>query len=261
MGLSGCQRGCCDKWNNPGLLLTPLLRMMIPAHGDAPWAYVPDLLLIHPAVWTRLEVLVTSNNTQLLGPPWTRDSIYNKAVTFNALGNGILICFVKNSTNDGCISVFPQMWMKKASQTVTQIINIGMPKHYKGFAPDPYELQPCGSVPTEDVEQALNKVISWEECFNQPPMWFNVSNIMQIIDWAGNQSDIGQKEMFIGFWQLETGHFQRHIWKLTVSLYKVILVTDKIETGSGFQTSVSARNLFLIGHVKITSVFFFFYNI
>ena len=35
MGLSGCQRGCCDKWNNPGLLLTPLLRMMIPAHGDA----------------------------------------------------------------------------------------------------------------------------------------------------------------------------------------------------------------------------------
>ena len=60
--------------------------------------------------------------------------------------------------------------------------------------------------------------------------------------------------MFIGFWQLETGHFQRHIWKLTVSLYKVILVTDKIETGSGFQTSVSARNLFLIGHVKIPFV-------
>ena len=85
---------------------------------------------------------------------------------------------------------------------------------------------------------------------------------MQIIDWAGNQSDIGQKEMFIGFWQLETGHFQRHIWKLTVSLYKVILVTDKIETGSGFKKSVIARNIFLIGHDKITSVFFFFfYNI
>jgi hypothetical protein len=63
MGLSGCQRGCCDKWNNPGLLLTPLLRMMIPAHGDAPWAYVPDLLLIYPAVWTGPEVLVTRLGT------------------------------------------------------------------------------------------------------------------------------------------------------------------------------------------------------
>ena len=68
--------------------------------------------------------------------------------------------------------------------------------------------------------------------------------------------------MFIGFWQLETGHFQRHIWKLTVSLYKVILVTDKIETGSGFQTSVSAcvkaANLLLMGYIKIAC---FFYNI
>jgi hypothetical protein len=86
MGLSGCQRGWCSKWHNPMLLLIPLLMMMFPALGEAHWAYVPDLLLIHPAVWTRLEVLVTSNNTQLLGPPWTRDSIYNKAVTFNAFG-------------------------------------------------------------------------------------------------------------------------------------------------------------------------------
>ena len=121
------------------LLLIPLLMTMTPAQTEVHWAYVPDLLLIHPAVWTRLEVLVTSNNTQLLGPPWTRDSIYNKAVTFNALGDGIPVCFVKNSTNDGCISVFPQTWKKKVSQTITQSIEIGMHKHYKGLAPDPHE--------------------------------------------------------------------------------------------------------------------------
>jgi hypothetical protein len=34
MGLGGCQRGWCDKWNNPTLLLIPLLMMMTPAHGE-----------------------------------------------------------------------------------------------------------------------------------------------------------------------------------------------------------------------------------
>lgn len=147
-------------------------------------------------------------------------------MTFNAFGDGIPVCFVKNSTSDGCISVFPQTWKRKVSQTITQIIKIGMPKCYKGVALDPHELRPCGSVPTEEVEQAFNKVINWKECFNQPPMWFNVSNKMRIIDWAGNQSNIGQKEMSIGLWQSETGHLQRHIYKLAVALYKVALVIE-----------------------------------
>jgi hypothetical protein len=51
-------------------LLTPLLMMMIPAHGEVHWAYDPDPPLIHPAVWSRLEILVTSDNTQLLVSPW-----------------------------------------------------------------------------------------------------------------------------------------------------------------------------------------------
>jgi hypothetical protein len=131
LGLIGCQKGRYNKWNNSMLLPIPLLMVTIPAHSEVHWAYVPDPPLIHPAVWTTPEILVTSNNTQLLGPPWTRESIYNKTVTFNALGDGIPVCFVKNSTNDGCISVFLQSWKKKVSQTVTQIINIGMPK--QGF--------------------------------------------------------------------------------------------------------------------------------
>lgn len=65
-------------------------------------------------------------NTQLLGSPWTGESIYNKSVTFNAFGDGIPVCLVKNSTNDECISVFPQTWKKKVLQA--HIIEIGMPK-------------------------------------------------------------------------------------------------------------------------------------
>ena len=93
----------------------------------------------------------------------------------------------------GIFQCFLKLGEKKISQTITQSIKIDMPKHYKGFAPDPYELQPCGSVPTEDVEQALNKVISWEECFNQPPMWFNVSNIIQLLIGQGISQTLTKK--------------------------------------------------------------------
>jgi len=89
-------------------------------------------------------------------------------------------------------------------------------------------------------------------------MWYNASNNMQIIDWAGSQSNIGQKERSTDLWQPEAGHFQWHIRKLPAALYEVMLAIDKIGTGSGLQTSVSARakapNRLLIGHVKFTFV-------
>ena len=161
LGLRGCQNALYNKsnnhmflQNNPMFLLIPLQMLMITAHGEFYWAYVSDSPLIYAAVCSRLEILKISNNTQILGCPSLPigEPIYNKTVTFNAFGNGIPVCFVKNSTNDGCISVFPQTWKKKFSQTITQVIEKDMPKHNKGVAPDPHELQPCGSVPTENVE-------------------------------------------------------------------------------------------------------------
>jgi hypothetical protein len=128
-----------QQMEHPTFLLIPLMMMAIPAQGEVHWAYVPDPPLIHPAVWSRPEILLTSNNTQLLGSPWPGEPIYNKTMTFNAFGDRVPVCFVKNSTNDGCISVFPQTWKKKVSQTITQSIEIGMHKHYKGLAPDPHE--------------------------------------------------------------------------------------------------------------------------
>ena len=65
-------------------------------------------------------------------------------------------------------------------------------------------------------------------------------------------------EMTVFIWKAGSGHFQRHIWKWAAVLYDVMLAIDKIGTGYGFQTSVSAcvkaPNLLLIGHVKITFV-------
>ena len=80
----------------------------------------------------------------------------------------------------GVFQCFLKLGEKKISQTITQSIKIDMPKHYKGFATDLHEIQPCSSVPIENVELAFNKVIRWNECFNQPLGSFNVSNKMWI---------------------------------------------------------------------------------
>ena len=61
-------------------------------------------------------------------------------MTFNAFGDGIPVCFVKNSINDECVSVFPQTWKKNNSQTATQTIEIGIYKYYEKFAPDHPEI-------------------------------------------------------------------------------------------------------------------------
>ena len=61
-------------------------------------------------------------------------------MTFNAFDDGTPVCFVKNSMNDGCVSVFTQIWKKNVSQTVTQSTEMGMPKHYEGSTPDPHEI-------------------------------------------------------------------------------------------------------------------------
>lgn len=56
---------------------------------------------------------------KLLGSPWTGESTYNKTTTFNAFGDGIAVrFFVKNSTKDGCVSVFTQIWKENVSQSI-----------------------------------------------------------------------------------------------------------------------------------------------
>ena len=71
------------------------------------------------------------------------------------------------------------------------------------------------------MELAFNKTAGWGGCYHHPPMWINVSSNMQIIDWAGNQSNIGQ-EMSTGLLQSDSDNFQRHIWKLAAALYEVV---------------------------------------
>jgi hypothetical protein len=109
------KKGQGREWDlvTPLLMMMMMTTMMIPAHNEVHWAYVPDPSQIHPSVWSTLEILMNSDNTQLLGSPWTGESIYNKTMTFTAFDEGIPGCIVKNSINDGYISVFPQTWRKK----------------------------------------------------------------------------------------------------------------------------------------------------
>jgi hypothetical protein len=49
------------------------------------------------------------------------------------------------------------------------------------------------------------------------------------MDWSGNQSNIGQKEMTVGIWRAGSGHYKRHIWELAPALYDVTFIVDKNE--------------------------------
>ena len=74
-----------------------------------------------------------------------------------------------------------------------------------------------------------------------------------VMDWSGNQSNIGQKEMTVGIWRANSGKFQRHIWKLAAVLYDVTFAVDKNGAGSGVKVNVAScitpPNLLLIGKV------------
>lgn len=83
-----------------------------------------------------------------------------------------------------------------------------MPKYYEDVARFSRGIQPFGSELMEKVELAFKKTIRWKECYNWPQVWINVSNNTGIIDWAGNESNIRQKEMSTGLWQSDSGHFQ-----------------------------------------------------
>ena len=73
------------------------------------------------------------------------------------------------------------------------------------------------------------------------------------MDWSGNQSNIGQKEMTVGIWRANSGKFQRHIWKLAAALYDVVFAMDKNGTCSGVIVNITScitpPNLLLIGNV------------
>jgi hypothetical protein len=67
------------------------------------------------------------------------------------MGLGLPICFTRNSTSAGCVSVDPQTRKKNVFKTVVQIIKIGMPVSQTGQAALPQAFRPCG---TETVETA-----------------------------------------------------------------------------------------------------------
>ena len=71
---------------------------------------------------------MTSNNTQLLGLPWSESKKYFKSVSYTAMGQELPISFTRNIINAGCVSVHPQIWKKNISKTVVQIpVKVGMP--------------------------------------------------------------------------------------------------------------------------------------
>jgi hypothetical protein len=95
---------------------------------------------------------MTFNNIQLLGFPWSESKKYFKLMNYIATGQGLPICFTRNSTNAGCFSMNPQTWEKNISKTVVQSMKIGMPVSQIGQPALPQAFRPCGTKNAETVE-------------------------------------------------------------------------------------------------------------
>ena len=68
------------------------------------------------------------------------------------MGQGLSICFTRNSTNGGCASLDPQTWVKNnISKTIVQNIKIGMAIFQSGQASLPQVCRPCKIVDMETV--------------------------------------------------------------------------------------------------------------
>jgi hypothetical protein len=98
---------------------------------------------------------VTSNNTQMLRFPWSESKKYFKLVNYIAMGQGLPICFTRNSTNVGCVFVHPQAWKKNIFKTVVQSIRIGMPISRTSKAALPHSFRHCGTENMKAVEPAF----------------------------------------------------------------------------------------------------------
>ena len=98
---------------------------------------------------------MTSNNTQMLRFPWSESKKYFKLVNYIAMGQGLPICFTRNSTNAGCFSMNPQTWEKNISKTVVQSMKIGMPISRTSKAALPHSFRHCGTENMKAVEPAF----------------------------------------------------------------------------------------------------------
>jgi hypothetical protein len=86
---------------------------------------------------------MTSNYTQLLGFPWYENKKYSKLVNYTARGQGLPICFTRNTMNAGCVSVNPKTWKKNISKAIVQSIKMGMPIFQTGQAALPQTFRIC----------------------------------------------------------------------------------------------------------------------
>ena len=103
---------------------------------------------------------MTSNNTQLLGFPWSESKKYSKLAKHTSMGQGLPICFTRNSANAGCVLVAPQTWKKTISKTVVQSIKMGRPIAQTGQVALPQVFRPCRTENMETVEPAFKKKIN-----------------------------------------------------------------------------------------------------
>lgn len=177
------------------------------------------------------DVLVRASTP---GSPWTRKSTYSKT-TSSAFGDGVPVCFVKNSTNGGYFS-FTQVWKKNVLQTVTHSTEMGMSVHYEGFAPTLKRYHLVGLDPQRTWVGHLTKLLDGKNVKINPQCGLMIPIICESLIGLGISQPLEgdvHRSLAVRLSSFSMAY-------LEINFYEVTLETDKIGTGSRFRTSVSA---------------------
>ncbi|XP_054574954.1 endogenous retrovirus group K member 19 Env polyprotein-like [Eptesicus fuscus] len=245
-----------------GVVLLVLLAWCSGTEAREYWAYVPDPPLLHVSMWEGRNVPVYVNNTKLLGRPSNGHLQAHNPVPYNfsAVGEGTPICFSKNVSATGCVTL-QGVTFHVNSSTVGWNINV---MSLGGLGTGLNASLPRDVLPCEKPSDIREHSVPWERCYTNQAVAFPIQGTnSSIINWSIFNKTSWTQGLYEGLWSVAGGPIQLLLWKLAAALNTVTAVVtypssdkNKNWTASSWTVNVTAcvpePYALLVGKVNIS---------
>ncbi|XP_054570314.1 endogenous retrovirus group K member 13-1 Env polyprotein-like [Eptesicus fuscus] len=221
----------------------------------------------HPRGRTRTQregrnVPVYVNNTKLLGGPSNGHLQAHNPVPYNfsAVGEGTPICFSKNVSATGCVTL-QGVTFHVNSSTVGWNINV---MSLGGLGTGLNASLPRDVLPCERPSGIWEHSVPWERCYTNQAVAFPIQGTnSSIINWSVFNKTSWTQGLYEGLWSVAGGPIQLLLWKLAAALNTVTAVVtypssdkNKNWTASSWTVNVTAcvpePYALLVGKVNIS---------
>ncbi|XP_054585328.1 endogenous retrovirus group K member 25 Env polyprotein-like [Eptesicus fuscus] len=223
-----------------GVMLLVLLAWCSGTEARQYWAYVPDPPLLHVSVWEGRNVPVYVNNTKLLGGPSNGHLQAHNPVPYNfsAVGEGTPICFSKNVSATGCVTL-QGVTFHVNSSTVGWNINV---MSLGGLGTGLNASLPRDVLPCEKPSDIREHSVPWERCYTNQAVAFPIQGTnSSIINWSVFNKTSWTQGLYEGLWSVAGGPIQLLLWKLAAAQNQVTAVMTPVNgTASSWTVNVTA---------------------